>query len=171
MSVPAAGGAPKEVAKVDFAKGERQHKYPCALPGGTAVLVTMSTADTATFDEARILAFSPRTGGRRVLVEGGTQPRYSSGYLLYAHDGKILAVRFALDRLEVLGQPFTALEGIQMSRNTGVANFDVSARDLADVSGICDGGRADCRMGGSKRQGRTGLSGDEIVPSSEAIAR
>ena len=62
MSVPAAGGAPKEAAKVDFAKGERQHKYPCALPGGTAVLVTMSTADTATFDEARILAFSLARG-------------------------------------------------------------------------------------------------------------
>jgi serine/threonine-protein kinase len=140
MSVPAAGGQPKEVAKVDFAKGERLYKYPCALPGGS-ILFTATTADTATFDEARIMVFSPRTGQSKVLLEGGTYPRYSSGHLLYAHDGKILAVRFDPDRLELQGQRFTILEGIQMSRNTGVANFDVSASgDLAYISGICEGG-------------------------------
>jgi serine/threonine-protein kinase len=141
MSIPAAGGQPKEVAKVDFDKGERQHKYPCALPGGKTVLVTVTTADIATFDEAQIVAFSPQTGQRKILLEGGTHPRYSSEHLLYAHDGKILAVRFDPDRVQVQGQPFTVLEGVQMSRNTGVANFDVSANgDLAYVSGICDGG-------------------------------
>ena len=140
-SVAVAGGQPKEVGKVDFAKGERQHKFPCALPGGKTVLLTVTTADISTFDEARIVAFSPQTGQRKVLLEGGTHPRYSSGYLLYTHDGKILAVRFDPERLEVQGQPFTALEGIQMSRNTGVANFDVSASgDLIYISGICDGG-------------------------------
>jgi serine/threonine-protein kinase len=141
MSIPAAGGQPKEIASIDFARGERSHKFPCALPGGRAVLATVTTADSATFDEARIVAFSPRSGQRKVLLEGGTHPRYSSGHLLYGHDGKILAVRFDPDRLELQGQPFTALEGIQMSRNTGMANFDVSASgDLAYVSGICDGG-------------------------------
>ena len=141
MSVPAAGGQPKEVAKLDFAQGERQHKFPSALPGGKAVLFTVTTADTATFDDARIVAFSPGTGKRKTLLEGGTQPRYSSGYLLYAHDGKILAVRFDPDRLEVQGQPFTALEGVQMSRNTGVGNFDISLNgDLVYVAGNCDAG-------------------------------
>jgi len=141
MSIPAAGGKPKEAAKIDFAQGERQYKYPCALPGGKAVLVTVATAENATFDEARIVAFLPHTGQRKILLEGGTHPRYSSGYLLYTRDAKILAVRFDPDRLEVQGQPFTALEGVLMSRNTGVANFDVSASgDLAYVPGICDGG-------------------------------
>jgi eukaryotic-like serine/threonine-protein kinase len=140
-SVPANGGEPKEVVPVDFAKGERMHKFPCALPGGKVVLVTVTTADFISFDEARIVALSPRTGERKILLEGGTHPRYSSGYLLYAHDGKLLAVSFDPGNLEVQGQPFTVLEGVQMSRNTGVANFDVSASgDLAYVSGICDGG-------------------------------
>jgi serine/threonine-protein kinase len=141
MSIPASGGQPKEVLKIDFAAGERQYKFPVALPGGRAVLVTMSTADIATFDEASIVAFSPETGQKKILVQGGTHPRYSSGHLLYAHDGKILAVAFDPDRLEVQGQPFTALEGLLMSRNTGVANFDLSINgDLAYCSGICDGG-------------------------------
>jgi serine/threonine protein kinase len=142
LSVPAAGAAPKEIAKIDFAAGERQHKFPCACPGGKAVLFTVTTADTATFDEARIAVFTPATGQRKVLIEGGTHPRYSpSGHLLYAHDGKILAVPFDPERLEVQGPPFTVLEGVQMSRNTGVANYDVSASgDLAYIPGICEGG-------------------------------
>jgi len=142
VSIPAAGGPPKEALKIDFAKGERQHKFPCALPEGNAVLLTMSTAETETFDDARIVAFLPRTGEKKVLAEGGTHPRYSpSGHLLYARDSKILAIGFDSRRLKTSGQPFTVLEGVQMSRNTGVANYDISAAgDLVYVPGICDGG-------------------------------
>jgi eukaryotic-like serine/threonine-protein kinase len=142
LSVSAAGAESKEIAKIDFATGERQHKFPCASPGGKAVLFTVTTAEIATYDEARIVVFTPRTGQRKILIEGGTHPRYSpSGHLLYAHDGNILAVGFDPERLEVQGQPFTVLEGVQMSRNTGVANYDVSASgDLAYIPGICDGG-------------------------------
>jgi Tol biopolymer transport system component len=87
------------------------------------------------------MAFSPRTGQKKILLEGGTYPRYSSGHLIYSHDSKILAVRFDPDRLRLEGQPFTVLEGLQMSRNTGVANFDVSANgDLVYIPGNCEGG-------------------------------
>jgi hypothetical protein len=142
MRVPAAGGEPNEIVKIDFEKGERQIKYPCALPGGKAVLFTVTSTDNASFDEARIVVFSPETGRKKLLVQGGTHPRYSpSGHLLYAYDGKIFAVRFDLARLAVEGQPLTILEGVLMSRNTGVANYDVSASgDLAYIPGICDEG-------------------------------
>lgn len=139
--VPAAGGEPVEIVKIDFDKGERQHKYPCALPGGNAVTFTTATAEMSSFDEAHIVAFSPGSGRRKVLVEGGTHPRYSSGHLFYARDGKVFALRFDPSRLEATGEAFLALEGVLMSRNTGVANYDVSASgDLAYVPGICDGG-------------------------------
>jgi hypothetical protein len=142
LSVPSAGGQPKEVVKIDLAKGERILKYPHALPGGKAVLFTVATADAESFDDAHIAAFSTQTGQRKILVEGGTHPRYSpSGHLVYGRNGNLLAVRFDPDRLEVTGQPFTVLEGVLMSRNTGVANFDVSASgDLAYLPGQADGG-------------------------------
>jgi serine/threonine-protein kinase len=141
-SVPAAGGKPKESLKIDFAKGERHHRYPCALPGTNAVLLTVGTADSETFDDARIVAFSPDTRESKTLVEGGTHPRYSpSGHLLYARDGKILAIRFDPKRLKTSGQPVPVLEGVMMSRNSGLANYDVSASgDLAYIPGICDAG-------------------------------
>jgi serine/threonine protein kinase len=142
VAVPAAGGQPKEIVKIDFAKGERLHRYPCALPGGKAVMFTTATADIATWDEAQIAVFSLETGRKKVLVEGGTHPRYSpSGHLLYARDAKIFAVRFGAKRLETMGQPFPVLEGVLMSRNSGLANYDVSASgDLAYIPGICEGG-------------------------------
>ncbi len=142
LAVPAAGGQPKEVITVDTANGERMLKFPAALPGGKAVLLTMATEDSESFDEARIAAVSLRTGQRTVLVERGTHPRYSpSGHLVYARDGKLLAIRFNPDRLEVSGQPVVVLEGVLMSRNTGVANFDISASgDLAYIPGVAEGG-------------------------------
>jgi hypothetical protein len=142
FSVPAAGGQPKEVVKIDTANGERMLKFPNALPGGNAVLLTVATVDSESFDDAQIVAVSTQTGQRKVLAERGTHPRYSSsGHVVYAHDGKLLAVRFDPDRLEVSGKPFTVLEGVLMSRNTGVANFDLSASgDLAYIPGIAEGG-------------------------------
>jgi len=142
VSVPAGGGQLKEIARVDFAKGERLHKYPCALHGGKALLFTVATTESESFDDAAIAVFSPGTGERRILVEGGTHPCYSpSGHLVYGRNGNLLAVPFDADRLRVTGQPFTVLEGVLMSRNTGVVNFDISASaDLVYVPGKADGG-------------------------------
>ena len=142
MRVPAAGGQPKEVAKIDFTNGERMHKFPCALPGGKAVLFTVSSADTETFDEARIVGLNVETGQRATLVEGGTHPLHSpSGHLVYARGGNLLAVRFDAKRLKVTGQPFTVLEGLLMSVNSGVANYDISGSgDLVYVPGMADKG-------------------------------
>jgi serine/threonine-protein kinase len=142
MSVPASGGQPREIRKIDKAQNESGLKFPCALPGGHAVLCTVATSASESYDDAQIAAFSVRTGQTKVLVEGGTHARYSpSGHLVYARNGKLFAVRFDPNRLEVTGQPVAVLEGVQMSRNTGVANFDVSSSgDLAYVTGICEGG-------------------------------
>ena len=107
VRVPAAGGEPTSVVKIDLAKGERQHRYPCALPGSKAILLTLGTADSETFDDARIAVLNIQTGQTKTLVEGGTHPRYSpSGHLLYARAGNVFAIRFDADRLETAGQAF-----------------------------------------------------------------
>jgi serine/threonine-protein kinase len=140
--IPASGGQPQEVSKIDFAKGERMHKYPCPLPHCKAVLFTVSTVDTESFDDARIVALNAQTGQTETLVDGGTYPIYSpSGHLVYARAGNLLAVRFDAKRLKVTGQPFTVLEGVLMSANSGVANYDISASsDLVYVPGSADKG-------------------------------
>ena len=142
MSVPASGGQPKELLKIDIAKDQRTLKFPSLIPGRSALVYTVATKDSESFDDAQIAALSLRTGQTKVLVEGGTHPRYlPSGHLVYARNGKLLAVRFDPDRLEVTGQPITVIDGVLMSRNTGAANFDVSAAgDLVYAPGQCEGG-------------------------------
>jgi serine/threonine-protein kinase len=142
MSVPASGGQPKEIRKIDTQHDERTLKYPSMLPGRSSLLYTLATKDSESFDDALIVALSIRTGQTKVLIEGGTHPRYlSSGHLVYARNGKLLAVRFDPNRLNVTGPPVTVIEDVLMSRNTGAANFDVSASgDLVYAPGGCEGG-------------------------------
>ncbi|HKV82507.1 MAG TPA: protein kinase, partial [Candidatus Sulfotelmatobacter sp.] len=86
--VSAAGGAPQPLTAL--AAGELSHRWPEVLPGGKAVLFTIWTG--ASFDDAQIGVQSLETGEQRVLVKGGTDAKYvSSGHLIYAHAGGLLA--------------------------------------------------------------------------------
>jgi serine/threonine protein kinase len=140
--ISAAGGEPQEATQIEFSKGERMHRFPCAIRGAKAVLFTVATSDAETFDDTRIAVFETNTGQRKTLIEGGTHARYSpSGHLVYARGGNLLAIRMDPKSLQTAGQPFTVLEGLLMSRNSGVANFDISASgDLVYVPGAADKG-------------------------------
>jgi eukaryotic-like serine/threonine-protein kinase len=154
LRIASAGGQPQEAVKIDFTKGERGHRHPYAVPGTRTILFTSLASDAETFDDARIVGFDTRSGRRQTLVEGGTHPRYSpSGHLVYARGGNLLAVRFDPAQLAISGQPFTALEGVLMSLNSGAANFDISASgDLVYIPGLSD--KADRTLVWVDRNGR-----------------
>jgi serine/threonine-protein kinase len=99
------------------------------------VLFTAWTGSS--FDEARIGVLSLETGEQRILVEGGTYARYvSSGHVVYARAGGLLAVPFDLKRLEVTGSPISILEGVSMNPTFGAAEFSSTADgSLAYVPG------------------------------------
>ena len=114
--------------KVDEQHGERFYRHPSFLPSGKAVVFTIGKADTYSYDDADIAVLSLDTGQKKILVEGGTSPRYSpSGHLIYARGGKLLAVRLDLEKLQLSGQPFEVADGVFMSATTGMAAYGVSA--------------------------------------------
>jgi serine/threonine protein kinase len=126
--VPASGGSPTPLLKVDEQRGERFFRHPSFLPSGKAVLFTIGMADTYSYDDAEIGVLSLETGKKKILVQGGTSPRYSpSGHLIYARAGQLLAIPFDPDKLEVTGQPFPVANGLFMSANTGMAAFSISS--------------------------------------------
>jgi serine/threonine-protein kinase len=126
--VPAAGGSPTTLLKVDEQRGERFFRHPAFLPSGRAVLFTIGMADSYSYDDAEIAVISLETGQKKILVQGGTSARYSpSGHLVYARGGQLLAVAFDADTLEVTGQPFPVVTGLFMSANTGMASFSISS--------------------------------------------
>ena len=140
--VPAAGGDPKLLLKVDEKNGERFYRHPSFLPGGKAILFTISTEDTESYDNGRIAVLSLETGEKKIVLEGGTSARYSpSGHLVYAREGKLLAVPFNLRKLQVTGPPVSVLEGVFMSSNTGMAAFSISSDgSLVYAAGGVEGG-------------------------------
>jgi serine/threonine-protein kinase len=120
--VPASGGKPEELTKP--AEGEMQHAWPHALPGGGAVLFTILSGDV---ENAQVAVFDLETGRQKLLLPGGSYPRYlATGHLVYAIEGTLRAVPFDLERLEVTGPPVPVLDGV-VTKTSGAANFDFAA--------------------------------------------
>ena len=133
--VPAAGGTPEPLTTLDESRGEFQHVWPELLPGGKAVLFTIRHVGEGV-DMDEIVVRRLASGEQRVLVTGGSYPKYApTGHLLYHVAGTLWAVPFDLDRLEVTGNPVAVLEGV-LTRSGGAADFAV-AQDgsLVYVSG------------------------------------
>jgi serine/threonine-protein kinase len=91
------------------------------------VLFTIGMAGRATYDDARIAVLSLKTGERRILVDGGTHPRYApTGHLIYVRAATLLAIPFGLGRLEVTGPSVALLQGV-LTEATGAAHWTFSA--------------------------------------------
>jgi serine/threonine-protein kinase len=127
VRIPADGGPPKPLTRLDEGAGEISHRWPQVLPGGKHVLFTVAIED-GTYDEARIDVLSFATGERRRLLEGGAHARYvRSGHLVFARGGRLLAVPFDLDRLETRGTPEVVVEGVRYDPQNGGTHFAVSS--------------------------------------------
>ena len=124
--ITAAGGEPTVLTRPNRAGGEADHVWPEILPGGQAVLFTI-TATTGRLDQAQVAVLDLRTGTQTVLIRGGSDARYvSSGHLVYAAEGTLRAVAFDLARLAVVGSSVAVLPQVQTSA-TGAANAVVAA--------------------------------------------
>ena len=99
----------------DVDKGERSHRAPRALPGGTHVLFTIER-DGGT----DIAVASLSDGSYRSLTEGTTATYVHTGYLVFTRSGVLHAAPFDLDRLELTGEPVPVVRGIRGIRWAGV---------------------------------------------------
>ncbi len=126
--VPEAGGKLEEVTTMDTNKGERTHRWPEVLPGGKALLYTIGSIRSPDYYfDAQIVVKSLATGQVRVLVDGGTNPRYvSTGHLVYATATGLLAAPFDIQRLEITGPPVTIAENVHVQVDTGAVHYAVS---------------------------------------------
>ena len=130
LSVPAGGGEPTVLTKPDAARGE-SHAFPSYLPGGNAVLYTV-TADRSS-ENAQVAVLDLKTGRSKTLVRGGTQAEYvelsagtrGSGFLVYAVAGALHAVQFDPVTLDVKSAPVSVVEQV-MTLPTGAAQYAVS---------------------------------------------
>jgi eukaryotic-like serine/threonine-protein kinase len=124
LRVSSNGGRPTPVTSL--ADGEVAHGWPQVLPGGAALLYA-SHSSRMNWDDATLVVQRLPAGERKIVQRGGTYGRYlASGHIVYLHDAKIFAVPFDLERLEVTGPPFLALDGVGSNPNGGSAQFAAS---------------------------------------------
>ena len=111
--VSAAGGEPTVLTKPDRERGEADHLWPEFLPGGEAVLFTITPAIADRIENGQIAVLDLQTGTSKVLIRGGSHAHYvPTGHLVYGVAGTLRAVAFDLGRLEVVGTPAPVLEGV-----------------------------------------------------------
>ena len=143
----AAGGPLTVLTRPDREQGEADHFWPEMLPGGRAVLFTI-TALTGGLDAAQIAVLDLETGTRKILVRGGSHGHYVSsgprspqrgerdrGHLVYAAGGTLRAVPFDLARLETEGPSVTVVPDVVTTFNGGVDAVVAGNGTLAYVPG------------------------------------
>ena len=151
IRVSAAGGPLTVLTRPDRAQGEADHFWPEMLPGGRAVLFTI-TSQTDGLEAAQVAVLDLQTGMRKILVRGGSHAHYVSsgpgsptrgerdgGHLLYAAAGTLRAVPFDLARLETRGAPVTVVPDVATTIRGGVNAVVAGDGTLAYVLGTVEG--------------------------------
>ena len=138
LMVSAEGDKIDVLTTPDAARGEFNHLWPEILPGGKAVLFTITNNES--IDAAQIAVLDLDTKEYNVLPVTGSNPRYvATGHIVYGVQGTLHAVAFDPDDLEVRGDPVPIVEGV-VTKLTGAASFSVSQTgSLAYIAGTAAG--------------------------------
>jgi hypothetical protein len=124
--VSEAGGEPTVLTTPNRDRSEASHHWPEFLPGGHAVLFTITSAEGPSPENSQVALLDLQTGTQKVLLRGGSHAHYvSSGHLVYGAAGTLRAVAFDLGRLETVATPIPVVPQVR-TLASGVADFDVA---------------------------------------------
>jgi serine/threonine-protein kinase len=154
--VATTGGTPTVLTRPDRAHGEADHLLPEQLPGGRAVLFTI-TALTGGLDAAQVAVLDLQTGKHTVLLRGGSHAHYvPSGHLVYATQGTLRAVLFDLPTLTTRGTPTLVIPDVVTTATGSLDAVATADGTLAYVSGgaAVSSGQAPRTLVWVDRQGR-----------------
>jgi len=130
--VSASGGTPDALTTPQ--SGEFSHRLPHMVPGGRAVIFTISKGANL-WDDTQIVARSLETGQQTVLVTGGSDGQYvSSGHLVYIRLGTLMAVPFDPVRLAVIGGATGVIDGVMEAANRNVSDMENSLAGQFTIS-------------------------------------
>jgi serine/threonine-protein kinase len=122
--VSADGGTAERLTEPDRSTGVKTHCFPQFIPGFRAVLFMVGDSDLQEYSESRIEALNLDSGERKLIIEGGMSPRYaSSGHLIFARQGTLMAAPFDADILQLTDRPKQVLEGVVTSEVAGFAEY------------------------------------------------
>ncbi|HEU4523135.1 MAG TPA: protein kinase [Thermoanaerobaculia bacterium] len=125
--VSADGGPVRPITRLEAREHERSHRWPTVLPDPRYVLFSIDDWG-ADYSRKKIAILDRKTGTRKTLIQGGTDPRYVDGYLLFAKERSLHAIRFDPESLSVSGLATPVVGGVTTHAGVGSISADV-ARD------------------------------------------
>ena len=123
--IPASGGTPSPVTRVNKEAGETFHYYPQFLPGGKRFLYLVRGEAEKMGIYLGSLDGKPGTPATRIVqTEFKAEYDASSGRLLYVQDaGTLMAQTLELDPPRLTGDPATVAEGDETLSTTATRSF------------------------------------------------
>jgi serine/threonine-protein kinase len=131
--VSADGGAPEQLTTPQRENNEYSHRLPHVLPGGHAVVFTVTDTYLSRWDEARLEVVNLATRERRALGVGADARYSNSGHLVFIRAGTLIVTPFDPKTATIVGPQVAVLDGVAQAANmantavdTGVGQFSVS---------------------------------------------
>ncbi len=136
--VPAGGGTPVAVTKLNEAKKETSHRWPIWLPDGRHFLyfVQIPQAAGEAAGAGAVCVGSIDGKESKLLFRGDSQVLYAPpGYLLFWREGSLVARQFDPKKRTLQGDAFPVAEGVQRLPARNFAFFSVSSNGLLTYQG------------------------------------
>ncbi len=125
FKVPASGGEPKEITKLDTAKGESTHRWPCFLPDGNHFIFYSRV--TGNSQEGDAIYVSSLDGKEiKKLFTAHSNAVYVDNNILYVQDNTLMAQPFDPDKLELKGEAVPIEENVLFTQRFNCGVFSVS---------------------------------------------
>jgi eukaryotic-like serine/threonine-protein kinase len=152
--VSASGGKAVALTKLDTARREASHRWPCFLPDGRHFLYTSRISSTGMSEEDAIfLASLDTTVAPRMVAKASSSIGYANGYLLFARQQTLMAQPFDAEKLQTSGDAFPIAEQINFDSFTSNASFSVSQNGhLVYQAGVSQSGIKLARLDRSGKQ-------------------
>ena len=129
--LPASGGTPVPVTRLDAARGESSHRFPLFLSDDRHFLFLVTSFGTnRDASKLGIYVGSLDSPEQKMLVPAQSNVAYANGYLLFARNQTLYAQKFDEKHLTVEGDPIPLVEGIRFWPSVAWSDFTANASTL-----------------------------------------
>ena len=151
--VSASGGTPAPVTQLDKSRSETTHRHPWFLPDGDHFLFLAAThlADNKS-DLNAIYAGSLSSKQRKLILRARSNVIYAAGHLLFVRDTSLMAQRFDVKKLDLVGEPVRIAENVHY--DSGFFRAVFGASDNGTVVYSSGGGSGLARLTSFDRSGK-----------------
>jgi eukaryotic-like serine/threonine-protein kinase len=126
QQVPATGGSPVAVTKIDTASRETTHRWPYFLPDGKHFLYLAASHTDIGHSRDALYVASLDGKENKFVLHAHANAAFANGYLLYVRESTLMAQPFDLRRLQLTGEAQSVAENVETDSGWWHSVFTVS---------------------------------------------